>query len=414
MEINAPLLVVAVLNLGFVLGLLLNMGGLLTWVERKQAAVMANRIGANRAYIPIPIPGKGGIRWYKRFTAIGLFHGIADAIKMLTKEDYTPPFVDKFIYNIAPWFAVVPVLVTFAVVPFGGPFQPGVMMGEVLSGVGLVGVGESVSDFFGTTTYQLQLADLNVGLLFVFAMGGTGIFSAALAGWSSNNKYSLMGALRSSSQMISYEVFMGMAILGILMIYGTVDMGRIAQMQGDLWFGFIPTWGVFVQPHMFVIFLVALMAENKRVPFDMPEAESELVAGYFTEYSAMKMGLFMMSEFIEIAVIAGLVTSLFFGAYHLPGVHAATDSWYWASHGGAAAAMNVIWGMEVPHVAVIGLRVLTFLGKVCFFCWFLVLIRWTLPKFRYDQVMRLGWKVLLPISLINLVATAVVLLFVGN
>jgi len=414
MTIDGPFVVVAVLNLAFVLGLLLNMGGLLTWVERKQAAVMANRIGANRAYIPIPIPGKGGIRWYKRFTLIGLFHGIADAIKMLTKEDYTPPFVDKFIYNIAPWFAVVPVLLTFAVVPFGGPFQPGVMMGEVLSGVGLVGVGESVSDFFGTTTYQLQLADLNVGLLVVFAMGGTGSFSAALAGWSSNNKYSLMGALRSSSQMISYEVFMGMAILGILMIYGTVDMGRIAQMQGDLWFGFIPTWGVFVQPHMFVIFLVALMAENKRVPFDMPEAESELVAGYFTEYSAMKMGLFMMSEFIEIAVISGLVTTLFFGAYHLPGVHAVTDTWYWAAHGGAAAAMNVIWGMEVPHAAVIGLRVLTFLGKLCFFCWFLVLIRWTLPKFRYDQVMRLGWKVLLPISLINLVATAVVLLFVGS
>jgi NADH-quinone oxidoreductase subunit H len=414
MTINAPLLVVALLNLGFVLGLLLNLGGLLTWVERKQAAVMANRIGANRAYIPIPLPGKGGIRWYKGFTLIGLFHGIADAIKMLTKEDYSPPFADKFIYNIAPWFAVIPVLVTFAVVPFGGPFQPGVMMGEVLSTFGLTSLGASVSDFFGTTTYQLQLADLNVGLLFVFAMGGTGIFSAALAGWSSNNKYSLMGALRSSSQMISYEVFMGMAILGILMIYGTVDMGLIAQKQGALWFGFIPTWGVFVQPHMFVIFLVALMAENKRVPFDMPEAESELVAGYFTEYSAMKMGLFMMSEFIEIAVISGLVTTLFFGSYHLPGVHAATDAWYWASHGGAASAMNVIWGMEVPHFAVVGLRVLTFLGKLFFFCWFLVLIRWTLPKFRYDQVMRLGWKILLPISLVNLVITAAVLLVIGS
>jgi NADH-quinone oxidoreductase subunit H len=413
MTIDGPFLVVAVLNLAFVLGLLLNLGGLLTWVERKQAAVMANRIGANRAYIPIPIPGRGGIRWYKRFTAIGLFHGIADAIKMLTKENYTPPFVDKFIYNIAPWFAVVPVLVTFAVVPFGGPFQPGVMMGEVLSGVGLTAWGESVSQFFGSTTYQLQLADLNVGLLFVFAMGGTGIFSAALAGWSSNNKYSLMGALRSSSQMISYEVFMGMAILGILMIYGTVDMGRIGQMQGDVWFGFVPTWGVFVQPHMFVIFLVALMAENKRVPFDMPEAESELVAGYFTEYSAMKMGLFMMSEFIEIAVIAGLVTTLFFGAYHLPGVHAVTDSWYWANHEDLKV-INVIWGMEVPHFAVIGLRVLTFLGKLCFFCWFLVLIRWTLPKFRYDQVMRLGWKILLPISLVNLVVTAVIMLVIGS
>ena len=162
------------------------------------------------------------------------------------------------------------------------------------------------------------------------------------------------------------------------------------------------------------LFLITMIAEVERIPFDMPEAESELVAGYFTEYSAMKMGLFMMSEFIEIAVIAGLVTTLFFGSYHLPGVHAVTDTLYWASHGGAAAAANVIWGMEVPHFAVIALRVMTFLGKLCFFCWFLVLIRWTLPKFRYDQVMRLGWKILLPLSLINVVATAVVLLLIGN
>ncbi|HCP46786.1 MAG TPA: hypothetical protein DIU15_12130 [Deltaproteobacteria bacterium] len=259
----------------------------------------------------------------------------------------------------------------------------------------------------------MQLADLNVGLLFVFAMGGTGVFSAALAGWSSNNKYALMGALRSSSQMISYEVFMGMAILGLLVIYGTVDMGLIAQMQGDVWFGFIPTWGVFVQPHMFVIFLVAMMAENKRVPFDMPEAESELVAGYFTEYSAMKMGLFMMSEFIEIAVIAGIVTSLFFGAYHVPGVHAVTDVWYWTQHPELVPG-NLVFGATVPHVVVVVMRVLSFLCKLAFFCWFLVLIRWTLPKFRYDQIMRLGWKILLPISILNLLLTAIVLAVVGS
>ncbi|HCP46785.1 MAG TPA: hypothetical protein DIU15_12125, partial [Deltaproteobacteria bacterium] len=143
--------VVALLNLGFVLGLLLNLGGLLTWVERKQAAVMANRIGANRAYIPIPIPGKDGIRWYKRFTLIGLFHGIADAIKMLTKEDFTPPFVDRFVFNLAPWFAVIPVLVTFAVVPFGGPFIPGVMLEEVLLFVGADGLAATAHDFFGDT-----------------------------------------------------------------------------------------------------------------------------------------------------------------------------------------------------------------------------------------------------------------------
>jgi NADH-quinone oxidoreductase subunit H len=244
-------------------------------------------------------------------------------------------------------------------------------------------------------------------------VGSTGIFAAALAGWASNSKYSLMGALRSSSQMISYEVFMGMAILGLLVCYGTVDMNRIAQLQGDVWFGFLPAWGIFLQPHMFFVFLVALMAENKRVPFDMPEAESELIAGYFTEYSAMKMGLFMMAEFIEIAVIAGLVTALFFGAYHVPGVHAAADVVYWAAHPDLVP-VDTFFGWQCPHAVVVLTRVLAFVGKVVFFCWLLILVRWTLPKFRYDQVMRLGWKILLPISLANLVLTAfVVTLVVG-
>ncbi len=409
---DTPFVVVAVLNLVFVLGLLLNMGGLLTWVERKQAAVMANRIGANRAYIPVPVPGKDGFHWSKKFTLIGLFHAIADGLKMLTKEDFTPPFVDKVVFNIAPWFAVIPVLMTFAVVPFGGPFQPGMMLGDVFGFLGLTSGAEFAQDFFGNRTFQLQLADLNIGLLFVFAMGGTGIFSAALAGWASNNKFALMGALRSSSQMISYEVFMGMAILGLLVVFGTVDMGLIAQMQGDTTVLGLPAWGFVFQPHMFFIFLVALMAENKRVPFDMPEAESELVAGYFTEYSAMKMGLFMMAEFIEIAVISGIIVTLFFGSYHVPGVHAVTDTWYWAQHPELVPG-DLLFGTAVPHAVVVIMRVLSFLLKLAFFCWFQILIRWTLPKFRYDQVMRLGWKVLLPISIINLLATAAIVLLLA-
>ena len=407
---DAPFVVVAFVNLAFVLGFLINMGGMLTWVERKQGAVMANRIGANRAYIPIPFPAKGGgIGWYKRFTMVGLFHALTDGLKMLTKEDYTPPFVDKFVYNIAPWFAVVPALVTFAVVPFGGPFQPGIMMSDVLGFIGLNSAADFLYGFFGDTTHHMQLANLNVGLLFVFAAGSTGIFATALGGWASNNKFSTMGALRGASQMISYEVFMGMSILGLLVVYGTVDMNLIAQMQGDVHFGFLPGWGVVYQPVMFFVFLTALMAENKRVPFDMPEAESELVAGYFTEYSAMKMGLFMMAEFIEIAVISGIMVSLFLGAYHIPGVHAVTDAWYWAQHPELTAA-NTFWGVEVPHAVVVVGRVAAFLLKVVLFCWLQILTRWTLPKFRYDQVMRLGWKVLLPISLVNLVITAAVVL----
>jgi NADH-quinone oxidoreductase subunit H len=410
---SAAFVVVSLLNLSFVLGLLLNLGGALTWVERKQGAVMANRIGANRAYIPIPLPKQGGgIRWYKRFTAIGLIHGLTDGAKMIFKEDFTPPFVDKVVYNIAPWFAVVPALVTFAVVPFGGPFQPGIMMSDVLGAVGLSSAATFVHDFFGDDIFQMQLADLNVGVLFIFAAGSTGIFATALAGWASNNKFSIMGALRGSSQMISYEVFMGMSILGLLLVYGTVDMNLIGQMQGDAWFGVIPKWGIVYQPVAFFLFLTALMAENKRVPFDMPEAESELVAGYFTEYSAMKMGLFMMAEFIEIAVISGIMIALFLGAYHVPGVHAASDLWYWAQHP-ELTAMNTMFGFEVPHAAVIITRVAAFLVKLLVFCWLQVLIRWTLPKFRYDQVMRLGWKFLLPASLINLVVTAGLVLVLG-
>ncbi len=404
-------IVVALLNLAFVLGLLLNLAGMLTWVERKQAAVMSNRIGANRSYIPIPVgrdpDGAGGFKWSERFTLIGLFHTINDGAKMLFKEDFTPPFVDKAVFNIAVWFSAVPVLITFAVVPFGGPFQPGVMMSEIFSMVGLVGIAGTLHDFFGDGVYNLQLANLNVGLLFVFAIGSTGIFSAALAGWASNNKFSLMGALRGSAQMISYEVFMGMSILGLLVIYGTVDMNEIAQMQNETWFGVIPKWGVLLQPHMFFAFMTALMAENKRVPFDMPEAESELVAGYFTEYTGMKMGLFMMTEFLEIAVIAGIVVTLFFGAYHVPGVVAATDGWYWAQHPDLMP-VNAVFGATVPHALVVVMRLASFLLKLVFFCWLQVLIRWTLPKFRYDQVMRLGWKYMLPLSIVNLVITALV------
>jgi len=409
--------VVCLMNLAFVLGVLLNLGGLLTWVERKQGAVMANRIGANRAYIPVPVGrdpnGAGGFKWSKRFTLMGLFHALTDGIKMLTKENFTPPFVDKFVYNLAVWFSAVPVLVTFAVVPFGGPFQPGVMMSEVLNLVGLAGLATTVGDFFGDGVYHMQLANLNVGLLFVFAIGSTGIFSAALAGWSSGNKFSLLGALRSSSQMISYEVFMGISVLGLLVVYGTVDFNEMAQLQQQTWFDVIPKWGVLLQPHMFFVFMTALMAENKRVPFDMPEAESELVAGYFTEYTSMKMGLFMMTEFLEIAVIAGIIVTMFFGAYHIPGVVAATDYMHWAAHPDLVP-VNAVFGHEVPHFLVIVLRVGAFLGKLVFFCWLQILIRWTLPKFRYDQVMKLGWKYMLPLSIVNVIVTAGVVILLGG
>ena len=218
---------------------------------------------------------------------MGLFNGICDGVKFVLKEDFRPPFVDKLIYNIAPFFAVIPPLVTFSVVPFGGPFAPGEFFSvwylswiPVLPGL--------LSDTFGSGVYQMQVADLNIGLLFVFAMGGIGVFASALAGWSSNSKYALLGGIRASAQMISYEIALGVSLLGILLIYGTVDLRRMVEIQGNFWM-----WGAILQPHMMFIFLASSMAENKRIPFDLPEGESELVAGYFMEYSGMKLGLFM-------------------------------------------------------------------------------------------------------------------------
>ncbi|MCK6527798.1 NADH-quinone oxidoreductase subunit H [Myxococcota bacterium] len=400
MTLDWAFLLITAVNLVAVIGLLLNLGGVLTWVERKQAAVMANRIGANRCYIPVPVPAKapgGGwkVRWSKRFTLVGLFHAIADGMKMLTKEDYTPPFVNRFIYNLAPFIAFVTVFATFAVIPFGGPVEPARLLdGPLLSGIGaLDGARAWLAGFFGdgsgaARTFRLQLADLDIGVLYVFAVSGTGVFAAALAGWSSNNKFSLLGGLRASAQMISYEVALGLSVIGLFLIHGTVDLGRIVDQQQSLWM-----WGIVLQPHMFFLFLAANIAENKRIPFDMPEGESELVAGYFTEYSAMKMGMFMMSEFVAIAVIAGLVTTLFFGGYHVPFLY--DDGFHFGE--------SVV---PLSHLTVVVLRLASFTLKVLVLCWFQILIRWTLPKFRYDQVMRLGWKMLLPISLANLVLTA--------
>jgi NADH-quinone oxidoreductase subunit H len=216
-----------------------------------------------------------------------------------------------------------------------------------------------------------------------------------LAGWSSSNKFSLLGALRAGSQMISYELIMGLTVLGLIVIYGTVDLTDIVEQQSGVLLGFLPAWGVFLQPFAATLFLAAAIAENKRIPFDLPEAESELIAGYFTEYSAMKMGLFMFAEFIEIAIIGALFTTLFLGGYNLPFMN---DSGF-AFPGG-----HVI---EMSHGAVVLIQVITFLAKVFLLCSFQILIRWTLPRFRYDQVLRFAWKFMFPLALANLVVTVV-------
>jgi NADH-quinone oxidoreductase subunit H len=332
----------------------------LTWQERKQSAVMQDRIGANRAEI-------FGIR------AFGLFHIFADALKMFFKEDYVPPGADKFLHTVAPMASLFFALMCFAAIPFGDTLNI---------------AGRSV---------PLTVFPLNVGVLFILAMMSMGIYGTFLAGFSSNNKYAFLGGLRASSQMISYEVTMGATLVGLFMIFGTLDLTELNRAQGGLLWGWLPMWGVVVQPVGFLLFLTAGIAETKRVPFDLPEGESEII-GYFVEYSSMKFGAFFMTDFVETILIAALVTTLFFGGWQVP---------YLMSGGFQLPGGSTI---ALSDALVTLLQVGAFGLKVFFFCWFLLLIRWTLPRFRYDQLMHLGWKVLLPISVLNIFVTGFFLL----
>jgi NADH-quinone oxidoreductase subunit H len=336
---------------------------------------MSDRIGANRAYLRIPFTQVKLVWW-------GLFHGMADGIKMLLKEDYKPKPYDWYAYMVAPWVVFTPVLLVFAVIPFGGTLVPGELV-------------PALASWFGDRAYPMQIAQLDAGLLIVFAFGGVSVIGAMLAGWSSSNKFSLLGALRAGSQMISYELVLALTLLGLVLIYGTVDLDDIVRQQSGRIAG-LPAWGIFLQPFAATLFLAAAIAENKRIPFDLPEAESELISGYFTEYSAMKMGLFMFAEFIEIAIIAALFTTLFLGGYNLPYMH----------DGGFSLPFGVEIAMS--HTAVVITQVLVFLGKVFLLCSFQILIRWSLPRFRYDQVLKFAWKFMFPLAIANLIVTVLV------
>jgi len=361
------------LKAALVLGVVLNLAGTLGWIERKSSALIQDRIGANRASI-------------FGFAGLGLVNTlIADPLKFLTKEDFIPPSGDKFLHTLAPCMALFPALVTFAVIPFGD----GLNLGE--------------------RTINLQVANINIGILYVFAMGSLGVYGIVIGAWESNNKFSMLGGIRGSAQMISYEIAMGLSVIGVLMVYGTLELQDIARGQSALmrdllptWLGFLqpaigwlPAWGIFLQPLAFLLFFTAAVAETKRIPFDLPEGESELVAGYHVEYSGGKFLMFFAGEFAEIVTAAGLVTTLFFGGWQVP--YLLRDGFHFP------------WGatLLLPHLAVVLLQVGAFALKVVFFCWLQILLRWSVPRFRYDQVMRLGWKMLLPLALINVAVTAV-------
>ena len=375
-------LVVYAVYIGYALAVLMTFGTVLTWVERKQAAVMSDRIGANRAYVRIPFT-------QVKLVWLGLFHGLADGLKMMVKEDWRPKTYDWYAYAVAPWVVFTPVLLVFAVIPFGGLLEPAKLF-------------PSLADWFGDRTYPLQIARLDAGLLIVFAFGGMTIIGAMLAGWASSNKFSMLGALRAGSQMISYELIMGLTVLGLIVVFGTVDLTSIVQQQSGVVLGVLPAWGIVYQPFAATLFMAAAMAENKRIPFDLPEAESELIAGFYTEYSAMKMGLFMFAEFIEIAIIAALFTTLFLGGYNLP---------YMSDSGFVFPGNRVV---PMSHGLVVVTQLVVFLAKVLLMSSFQILIRWTLPRFRYDQVLAFAWKFMFPLALANLVVTVVAVWWLSN
>lgn len=341
-------LLVTLVKVVVILFVLLTAIAYITWLERKVVAHIQSRWGPYRV------------------GPHGLLQPMADGIKFLFKEDIMPLEADRLIYLLAPFLAFTLAFLSFAVVPFGGSFQ------------------------VGSHTIFLQVTNLDVGLLFIFAVTSLGVYSIALAGWSSNSKYPLFGGLRSSAQMISYELSLGLAVIGVIMFSGTLNLREIVMAQQGTWHWhgaetFIPHWNIFVQPLGFLVYFTAAIAETNRVPFDLPEGETELVAGFHTEYSSLKFAMFFMSEYANMITVSCIATLLFFGGWSGPA-----------------------FGIEAPAFLAL-LSVFWFSAKVFLFLFFYIWMRGTLPRFRYDQLMAFGWKVLLPVGFLNILVTGFVL-----
>jgi NADH-quinone oxidoreductase subunit H len=360
-----------------VLGFVMIIATLLTLAERKWSAMMQDRIGPNRARIGLPV--------LKNMPLAGIPHIAADVLKMLWKEDFMPAAAapNRFLFNLAPILAFAPVLVLFAVVPAG----PSVMIG-----------GHRV---------DMYVSNPDFGILYVFALASLAVYGTSLAGWSSNSKFALLGGVRASSQMISYEVALGLGLVGVMMAFSTVRLSPMADAQaqylwrfaGDFDLG-LPAWGIFLQPIGFILFFAAAFAETKRAPFDVPEGESEII-GYFVEYSGMKFGLFMISEFAEIVILAAISTVIFFGGWHLPFGEQWLYAQLWAP-GQALDDFGWLWGVLLSTV---------FWVKALLLVYLQLAIRWTFPRFRYDQIQALGWKMLLPVGLLNVFITGALVLW---
>ncbi len=382
----------AVVKALVLLGVLLITLVYIQWVERKVVAHIQGRWGPHRV------------------GPHGLLQPLADALKFLTKEDLIPPYAHKFIFVLAPFLAVSLALMSIAVIPFGGDVE-----------------------VFGVRT-ALQLTDLNIGLLFIFAVTSLGVYGIALGGWASNNKYSLLGALRSSAQMLSYELSLSLGVVGVLLLSGSLSLRHIVDSQAGYSFGFLPRWNVFQGPWPqligFLVYLTAAFAETNRVPFDLPEAETELVAGFHTEYSSMKFAMFFMAEYANMITVACLATVLFFGGWQPPlpeswgiqyapvavGAGLAGLLFYHSQNafaGKQRRSMQVFGVMAVligaaflmPTVRTLFSPLFWFAVKSGFFLFLYIWVRGTLPRFRYDQLMGFGWKVLFPVGVANVLAT---------
>lgn len=314
-----------------------------TYAERKVAAFMQDRLGPNRA------------------GPFGILQPVADGIKMFMKEEIIPSTSNKLLFIAGPAITMTTALMTSAVIPWGPEI--------------------SVD---GVKTY-LQVADINIGVLYVMGVVSLGVYGIMLGGWASNNKYALLGAVRASSQMISYELAMGMAIVAVIMTTGSLSVREMVVHQHGM------SWNLFLQPLGFIIFIICAFAECNRTPFDLPESETELVGGYHTEYSSMKLGFYLFAEYVNMFISSAMITSLYFGGYNFPwmdNVQASTSEFWFAA-----------------------ICVLVFFAKILFFIFFFMWVRWTIPRFRFDQLMRLGWQVLLPLAILNVLVTGAVIVF---
>ncbi|MCC6137465.1 MAG: NADH-quinone oxidoreductase subunit H [Bdellovibrionaceae bacterium] len=370
------------INIAKMLGiflLMVQMVPILVWVERRGSAFIQNRFGPNRV------------------GPLGLTQLLADAVKFLFKEEFVPPNSHKWLYYAAPVIALIPGAIAFSSIPLSHPIF--------------------VQTDSGPYTFPFQGFEMGIGIVFVLAVSSLGTYALLLAGWGSNNKYSLFGALRASAQMISYELAMGLSLVGILMLFESFNFADMIEIQKgpmhfslfgkEVLFPLLPNWGIFYQPLGFLLFATSAFAETNRLPFDLPEAEGELVAGFHTEYGGLKMLMFYIGEYGHMMVASALMATFYFGGYELPYIFGIDLS---------ALVSDAIKGAFSPNAASIISAFVFFgvlMGKILFFLWVFIWVRWTLPRFRYDQLMDLGWKTMLPWALANVLITAFFVLMAG-